>query len=1101
MGCGSGGGTNTVTSSSQPPQWLQDDLQSLYGQAQTITSQPLSQYGGQTIAGFTPDQTTAMNTVNQSQGVAQPYYNQAQQLITNASQPITPSTINAQTIAQYQSPYQQQVIDATQKQLNQNDAVQQQQLLGQAIQSGASPFGGDRAGVAAAALAGQQSLANNQTIAGLENQGYTQALGEANTQQQAQLSAQEASQYLGQQGGFGLTNLGTTAENTGLAGASAQLQSGGLQQQLAQEALNVPYEQYVQSQAYPYQNLSALESAAGLTAGAAGGTSSTTSPGPSTTSQLAGLGIAGLSLAGGLKKGGVIPHYDMGGNVALPNVPDVSLSYVTDGEPEGSPSFQSSIPKPPSSNSTSSGTNGMGVSNLDGLTSVGKGASKLFDSEGTFGSNGSLFGSTGLFGSQGLFSGIDSAISPGLAADMAGADSAVTGAGAAMSDAGFVDFLDLLALKNGGIAHYDTGGGIMGDLGLDGPYAGLTGTAADTYFGPRTTVSESDVTPVKPATPSIQLAPTYAQFAGGSNSTAPTGAATPYTGGTVSGLDTGDQAILSAIYAKKKSGGIAHYDDGGMVGGVAPPMPSANPLQSNNIAQKFAQMTPQQLQQLQMKLPPGSPQGAIVQKVLQQKRMMPNVGQGVAAGAPQGTSASLIQQQQMNKGGIAHFDDGGMAADSGASEPTDLLTQLTQAHPDIESQKDQPVQVDHSGDTVKVKSNEGTLDLGIPSHKDNVNTALLAAGLGIMAGKSPHALENIGTGGLEGVKTYNELQEKGLEAQEKQKQLQQTGAYQTGELGLRGQEINQTGAYQKGELANQFAERQKPIPDGFGGFIIPNPKDPTHPTQINGGIGAGNPSGTPPVDANGQPLIGDAYLATIDPRIAKTAKMVADGDMAFPSGFALKSPYWQTVISAATQYDPSTNGNRFSAVKSFNTGQQGNQTRFLNVATAHLDTLDKLTDALNNGDTKAINSLSNTFKSQFGQTAPTNFDTAKQIVGDEVTKAVIGAGGTGADREKAQKVIDSANSPEQLHQAVATYKTLMSGQLSGLQQQYEVSTGRKDFQDRYLTPAAKSALSPSAQTTASPQPIPQPIDRVVGKIYPTTLKGNLKWTGTGWINP
>ena len=63
-------------------------------------------------------------------------------------------------------------------------------------------WGGDRSAIAQAELANQQHLAQAPTIAGLENQGYSQALGEFNTQQQAGVGAQEASGYLAENAGF-----------------------------------------------------------------------------------------------------------------------------------------------------------------------------------------------------------------------------------------------------------------------------------------------------------------------------------------------------------------------------------------------------------------------------------------------------------------------------------------------------------------------------------------------------------------------------------------------------------------------------------------------------------------------------------------------------------------------------------------------------------------------------------------------------------------------------------------------------------------------------------------------------------------------------------
>lgn len=148
---------------------------------------------------------------------------------------------------------------------------------------------------------------------------------------------------------------------------------------------------------------------------------------------------------------------------------------------------------------------------------------------------------------------------------------------------------------------------------------------------------------------------------------------------------------------------------------------------------------------------------------------------------------------------------------------------------------------------------------------------------------------------------------------------------------------------------------------------------------------------------------------------------------------------------------------RNKAVSAFATGKEGGIIRSFNTATEHLDTLQKLGDALGNKDMKAFNSVSNAWADHFGGVAPNNFNSAKQIVGDEIVKAIVGAGGGVGDREKAQAVLDAAKTPEQLKGAISTLKELIGGQLKGLEKQYEDTTGRNDFRSR-LTGAAKVAV-------------------------------------------
>lgn len=141
----------------------------------------------------------------------------------------------------------------------------------------------------------------------------------------------------------------------------------------------------------------------------------------------------------------------------------------------------------------------------------------------------------------------------------------------------------------------------------------------------------------------------------------------------------------------------------------------------------------------------------------------------------------------------------------------------------------------------------------------------------------------------------------------------------------------------------------------------------------------------------------------------------------------------------------------------FGTGKQGDAVRSFNVGIAHLNTLDGLVEGLDNGDIQTLNRFKQKFKEEFGSSAPTNFDAAKAIVGDEIIKAVVGGGGALADRENAANQISRAKSPAQLRGVIKTYKELMGGQLKGLKKQYGDATGRTDFDD-HLMPDTKREL-------------------------------------------
>jgi hypothetical protein len=155
-----------------------------------------------------------------------------------------------------------------------------------------------------------------------------------------------------------------------------------------------------------------------------------------------------------------------------------------------------------------------------------------------------------------------------------------------------------------------------------------------------------------------------------------------------------------------------------------------------------------------------------------------------------------------------------------------------------------------------------------------------------------------------------------------------------------------------------------------------------------------------------------------------------------------------------------------ATVKDFASGEASRKVRANNTALNHLETMDKLAGDLANNDIRIVNAASNAFAKATGSSPPANFDAAKQIVANEVMKAVVANGGTGAEREEAGNNIKSSNSPKQLREVLNTYRDLLGGQLSSLQLQYETGSGRKDFESK-LTPAARDVVK-----KANPAPAP-----------------------------
>lgn len=218
--------------------------------------------------------------------------------------------------------------------------------------------------------------------------------------------------------------------------------------------------------------------------------------------------------------------------------------------------------------------------------------------------------------------------------------------------------------------------------------------------------------------------------------------------------------------------------------------------------------------------------------------------------------------------------------------------------------------------------------------------------------------------------------------------------------------------------------------------------------------------------------------------VEDTAQMIYRGQLPALSGIAVKSPFGQQVNSrlkqlsdqnqaaGGNQYNAADFQSRAKAIRDFNTGQQGNSVRFMNVAVSHIGVLEDLGRALDNGDVKALNTLKNSWKTQTGQSAPTSFTAARDIVANEVVKAVTASGGSLADRQEAQAQISAASSWSQIADVAQTWKSLLAGQLGGLRQQYEQGTGMKDFNNK-LYPETLRELGGLDKTQGGATALPQ----------------------------
>jgi hypothetical protein len=265
-----GGKSTTSTQQVTIPPEVLARYNAVNTRAESVAQQPFKQYGGQFVAPINQQQQAGFGNINQAAMSAQPFYNAAAGMTLGGSQGVGQLTSNQ--IGQYMSPYLGSVVGTTLQNLGQEQAIQRQGQIGDAIKAGA--YGSDRSGLAAANLARQQGMAFGKTAADLLNQGYGQAVQTAVGQQGVQ--AQDLGRLM--QGGAQLGGLGAAQQQAALQGAQAQIGAGTLEQQTQQADLTANYQQFLQERGYPFQVAQFLANIAMGTGALSGSTTTTTQP-------------------------------------------------------------------------------------------------------------------------------------------------------------------------------------------------------------------------------------------------------------------------------------------------------------------------------------------------------------------------------------------------------------------------------------------------------------------------------------------------------------------------------------------------------------------------------------------------------------------------------------------------------------------------------------------------------------------------------------------------------------------------------------------------------------------------------------------------------
>tara|TARA_R100001463_G_scaffold11890_1_gene32936 strand:- start:6499 stop:7482 length:984 start_codon:yes stop_codon:yes gene_type:complete len=216
------------------------------------------------------------------------------------------ATYDPTSYQDFMNPYLDDVIQQQYQDIADQGVQQQKQLGATAVGSGA--FGGSRHAVAQGQVAKNVMDQQARTGSQLRSQGFAQAQNAAQQAAQQQLRQAQLTGQLGQStgalgqtiGGLGVNTagLGQLGQQMGVQDINTLLGIGGLEQGQTQKGLDVARANSLAEQALPYQQVGFMSDIFRGVPALQSTYSTTTTPGPSTGSQMLGLGIAGLGAVG-----------------------------------------------------------------------------------------------------------------------------------------------------------------------------------------------------------------------------------------------------------------------------------------------------------------------------------------------------------------------------------------------------------------------------------------------------------------------------------------------------------------------------------------------------------------------------------------------------------------------------------------------------------------------------------------------------------------------------------------------------------------------------------------------------------------------------------
>jgi len=253
----------------------------------------------QQLAGLSEGQQKAITSALGGVGSFQPFLTESKEALTSGlgqAQALAAGAGMSPTAYQeYMDPFLDDVVQRAQDDIGRQGRIQERQAAAQAVGSGA--FGGSRQAVLQGEIGRNTLEQQARTGERLRSAGFSQASKLAQDAAAQQLRQAQLTGGLSQGLAGGLASLGLQGQQMGTQDISTLLGIGGLQQQQAQQGLNVAQQNALAQQQLPFQQLGFLGDIFRGVPALQQQTTQTYTPPPNIFSQ--GIGLLGAGLAGG----------------------------------------------------------------------------------------------------------------------------------------------------------------------------------------------------------------------------------------------------------------------------------------------------------------------------------------------------------------------------------------------------------------------------------------------------------------------------------------------------------------------------------------------------------------------------------------------------------------------------------------------------------------------------------------------------------------------------------------------------------------------------------------------------------------------------------